>query len=148
MKIEEELDGRFHSEYHKGVINLIYTANQLNYDFLCFLKKKDLTSQQYNVLKILRGFGKKPLSIDFIRKRMLDKHSDISRIIENLYKKKLIDRQENEKDRRQKDITITQQGTNLLKSIDSTEHKIGDLLKILTEEEIIMFNNLLDKIRG
>ena len=148
MKIDEEIDGRFRNEYHKGMINLIYTTNLLNYDFLQTLKQHDLTSQQYNILKILRGFGMKPRSIDFLRVRMLDKKSDISRIIDRLYKRKLIDRCESVDDRRQKDITITEQGLDLLSKMDDCEKKIDLMLNNLTKKEVEILNELLDKIRG
>jgi DNA-binding MarR family transcriptional regulator len=148
MKIEEELDGRFRNEYHKGMINLIYTTNLLNYDFLQTLKQHDLTSQQYNILKILRGFGKKPRNIEFLRARMLDKKSDISRIIDRLYNKGLIERHEASKDRRQKDITITKNALELLSKMDECEQKVDLMLKNLSENEVQILNELLDKIRG
>ncbi len=148
MKIEEELDGKFRNVYHKGLINLIYTTNQLHHDFLITLKKFGLTSQQYNILKVLRGFGKKPRSIEFIRDRMLDKNSDVSRIVDNLYTKKLIERKENLSDRRQKDISITKNGLDLLKKMDNIEKQADMLLSKLSEEEAIQLNELLDKIRS
>lgn len=147
MKIEEEIDGRFRNEYHKGVVNLIYTSNKLHYNFIKYLKSVGLSSQQYNVLKILRGFGDKPLTIDFIRKRMLDKHSDISRIVDRLHKKELLERTESKIDRRQKNIVISEKGLDLLKTIDATEKKVDELLKNLTLEEVELLNNLLNKIR-
>ncbi|MFH1050476.1 MAG: MarR family transcriptional regulator [bacterium] len=148
MKIEMEIDGRFRNVYHKGLINLIYTANHLHHDFLVTLKKFDLTSQQYNILKVLRGFGKKPRSIEFIRDRMLDKNSDVSRIVNNLYVKKMIERKESLSDRRQKDISITKNGLDLLKKMDNIEKQADKLLSKLSEEEAIQLNRLLDKIRS
>lgn len=148
MKIEDEIDGRFRNEYHKGMINLIYTTNLLNYDFLQTLKRHELTPQQYNILKILRGFGLKPRNIEFLRARMLDKKSDISRIIDRLYKRGFIGRCEANKDRRQKDITITSAGLDLLSKMDECEKQVDKMLKNLTENEAIILNQLLDKIRG
>lgn len=147
MTIEEEIDGRFRNEYHKGLINLIYTSNQLHHEFLITLKKHGLTSQQYNILRVLRGFGGKPRSLDFIRERMLDKNSDVSRLIEHLYKKKLVERNENKADRRQKDINITKKGLELLNQMDDCEKKADTLLMNLTENEAKKLNKLLDKVR-
>jgi len=147
MKIEEEIDGRFRSEYHRGFINIIYTANQLHYRFVCELKLKNLTSQQYNVLKILRGFGPEAVSIEFIRKRMLDSHSDISRIVEKLNAKGLLDRRESQTDRRQKDVFITDKGRELLKQLDESEKKVDEYLKMLSVDEVNFLNNILDRIR-
>jgi DNA-binding MarR family transcriptional regulator len=147
MSIEEELDGHFRNEFHKGMINLIYTTNELNFEFLSYLRTHGLTSQQYNVLKLLRGFGDAPRSIDFLRNRMLDKRSDMSRIIDRLFAQHLVDRVENINDRRQKEITITEKGRLLLNQMDDCEKQIDTLLKNITEEEAKELNRLLDKIR-
>lgn len=147
MKIEEELDGRFRNNYHKGVINLIYTTSLITTGFNQSVKEQGLSIQQYNILKILRGFGNEPRSIDFIKKRMLDKQSDVSRIIDRLYLKKLVDRKESKCDRRQKDIVITKKGMELLSAMDNIEHEIDKLLKNLSEAEVESLNNILDKIR-
>ncbi len=148
MTIDEEIKGRFRNEYHRGIINLIYTVNQLNYDFMQSLKKHKLTEAQYNVLRILRGFRSEgPLSIGFIKERMLDKNSDVSRIVDKLLEKGLVDRKENSIDRRQKDITITEKGLELLSQMDECEKKIDTLLQNLTVDEVKQLNALLDKIR-
>ena len=148
MKIEKELDGRFRNANHKALINLIYTSNQLHYSFIHLLKSHGLSSQQYNVLRVLRGFGSKARSIDFLRKRMLDKNSDMSRIVDRLYIAGLIERVENEKDRRKKDISISGTGLKLLEKIDSHENEMDQLLNMLSPEEVDELNRLLDKIRG
>lgn len=148
MRIEDEIDGHFRNEYHKGMINLIYTTNEIHFEFLSYLRKHKLTSQQYNVLKLLRGYGGIPRSIDFLRNRMLDKKSDMSRIIDRLYAQQLVDRVENNSDRRQKEISITQKGKDLLDQMDDCEKHSDSLLKNLTEEEAKELNRLLDKIRN
>ena len=147
MKIEDELKGWFRNDYHKGLINLVYTSNYVNYEFLQFIRDHGLTSQQYNVLRILRGHGSEPRSIDFLRERMLDKNSDVSRIVDKLYTKKLVERTESKADRRQKDLTITKEGLELLSKMDECEKIVDTLLTNLSAEEIVVFNNLLDKIR-
>ena len=147
MSIEEEIGGHFRNEFHKGMINLIYTTNEIHFEFLSYLRTHGLTSQQYNVLKLLRGFGDAPRSIDFLRNRMLDKKSDMSRIIDRLFAQDLVDRVENITDRRQKEITITVKGMTLLDKMDDCERHTDGLLKNLTEEEVQELNRLLDKIR-
>ena len=147
MSIEEEIDGHFRNEFHKGMINLIYTTNEIHFEFLSYLRTHGLTSQQYNVLKLLRRFGDAPRSIDFLRNRMLDKKSDMSRIIDRLFAQDLVDRVENITDRRQKEITITVKGMTLLDKMDDCERHTDGLLKNLTEEEVQELNRLLDKIR-
>jgi len=148
MKIEDEIKGRFRNEYHKGLINLTYTAKQLSYEFYQSLKIHGLTEQQYNVLRILRGFrSEAPLSIGFIKERMLDKDSDASRIVDRLFEKGLVSRKENPDDRRQKSVEITEKGLKLLDKMFSCEIKADTLLGNLTIEEVNMLNQLLDKIR-
>ena len=148
MKIEDEIKGRFRNEYHKGLINLTYTTKHLSYKFFQSLKKYGLTEQQYNVLRILRGFrSEAPLSIGFIKVRMLDKDSDVSRIVDRLFEKSLVNRTENLNDRRQKSVIITEEGLALLDKMYDCEKLTDTFLKNLTKEEVLELNRLLDKIR-
>jgi len=149
MSLEEELKGRFRNDYHKGMINLTYTTKKLGYEFFQSLKKHGLAEQQYNVLRILRGFrSQAPLSIGFIKERMLDKDSDVSRIVDRLFDKGLLTRKENSEDRRQKAVEITASGLTLLDSMFECEKTVDKLLTNLSEEEIRELNRLLDKIRA
>ena len=149
MKIEDEIKGSFTNEYHKGLINLMFTVKQLSYNFLQSLKKHGLTEPQYNILKVLRGFRSEcPFSIGFLKDRMLDKNSDVSRIVDKLYEKGYIDRKENSTDRRQKDVEITEKGLALLSEMYDCENMADTLLKNLTIEEVQELNRLLDKIRN
>jgi len=148
MNIEDEIKGCFRNDYHKGLINLMFTVKQLSYDFLQSLKKHGLTEPQYNILKVLRGSRSEcPFSIGFLKERMLDKNSDVSRIVDKLYEKGFIDRKENPTDRRQKDVEITDKGLALLSGMDDCENKADTLLNNLSLEEIQELNRLLDKIR-
>ncbi len=148
MGIEDEVKGRYRNEYHKGAINLIYTVKHFSYYFIQMLKKHGLSEPQYNILRVLRGFRSEgPASIGFLKARMLDKSSDVSRLIDKLYEKKLVDRKENPADRRQKEIEITQLGMDMLTGMDDCENKTDTLLKNLTNEEVSLLNSLLDKIR-
>ncbi|HQK38416.1 MAG TPA: MarR family transcriptional regulator [Bacteroidales bacterium] len=149
MKIEDELKGRFRNEYHKGLINLIFTSKQLGYAFYQSLKQRNLTEQQYNVLRILRGFRSEgPLSIGFIKERMLDRDSDVSRIVDRLLEKGYVTRKENPSDRRQKSVEITEKGMELLRDMYNCEMRADTLLSNLSMEEVKELNRLLDKIRG
>jgi len=148
MKIEDEIKGRFRNDYHKGMINLTYTANLLNHEFLQFLREHGVTVQQYNILRVLRGFRPKgPFSIGFLKEHMLDRYSDVSRIVDKLYLRGLVARTENSIDRRQKSIEITENGMKLLSEMDEIEKKVDTLLNRLDKEEIIELNRILDKIR-
>ena len=148
MSIEQEIHGRFRNPYHKGLINLIYTAKHVSYEFMQSLKKHDMTDQQYNVLRVLRGYRDKgPQNIGFIKEHMLDKQSDMSRIIDRLYEKGMVSREENPEDRRQKLVEITDKGLKLLDKMFDCEKSSDKLLSNLSLEEIDQLNKLLDKIR-
>ena len=149
MKIEDELKGRFRNERHKALINLTFTEKQLTYSMLQVLKKHGLTEPQYNILRVLRGFRSEgPSSIGFLKERMLDRSSDVSRLVDKLYEKALVDRKENGEDRRQKDVAITEAGLQLLTNMDDCEKKADTLLFCLSDEEVAELNRLLDKIRS
>jgi len=149
MKIEDELKGRFRNERHKALINLFFTEKQLTYSMMQLLKKHGLTEPQYNILRVLRGFRSQGTSsIGFLKERMLDRSSDVSRLIDKLYDKGLVDRKENGSDRRLKDVEITENGLQLLTNMDGFEQKADTMLQNLTDDEVNELNRLLDKIRN
>jgi DNA-binding MarR family transcriptional regulator len=148
MSIEKDIQqSKFRNEYHKTVVNLIFTYNWITEKTKQFFEKGDITSQQYNILRILRGAGK-PLSTLQIRQRMLDKMSDTSRIVDRLVKKELVQKVICKTDRRLVDVTITDMGLQLLDKLDSYNEQMDNMLGMLSEEEAKMLNHLLDKIRS
>jgi DNA-binding MarR family transcriptional regulator len=147
MGIEKEIQqSNFRNEFQKMGINLIYTANWLNEHVGKMLAKEDITQQQYNILRILRG-ADSPLSTLQIRARMLDKMSDTSRIVDRLLIKGLVDKAACQKDKRLVDITLSKKGRILVDSLDQFNEKIDQLLSGLNEQEAILMNQLLDKLR-
>jgi DNA-binding MarR family transcriptional regulator len=149
MRIEDELKVHFRNDYHRVIINLTYSVNHLNYQFLQQLKKHKLTDQQYNILMVLSTFNNSgPVSIGFIKERMLDKNSDVSRIVDRLVEKELVSRKENATDRRQKDLEITEKGAALIAEMGYCEKETDKLFQNLTLEEVQELNYLLDKLRG
>jgi DNA-binding MarR family transcriptional regulator len=149
MKIDDEIRGRFRNHYHRALINLVFTANQMSYRLRQTLKVHGLSEPQYNVLRVLRGFrSEKPLSINFIKERMLDRSSDVSRIVDTLFEKGLVDRKESSTDRRQKEIEISGKGLALLSDMLTCDKKADKLLAKLTPSEVHELNRLLDKIRS
>ena len=148
MGIAEEIkQSKFISERQKGLLNLIYTYNSLINEMNAYFKKHDITRQQYNVLRILRGQHPKPASVNLLKERMLDKMSDTSRIVKRLEKKKLVSRQESDTDRRAVEITISKAGLKLLEDTDNTVNGFEHLLDNLSDKEAEQLNSLLDKIR-
>lgn len=147
MSIEKDIQQpKFRNEYHKTVVNLIFTYNWITEKTKQFFDKGDITSQQYNILRILRGAGK-PLSTLQIRQRMLDKMSDTSRIVDRLVKKELVQKVICKTDRRLVDVTITDVGMQLLDKLDSYNEQMDAMLGNLSDEDAKMLNHLLDKIR-
>ncbi|MGZ3767841.1 MAG: MarR family winged helix-turn-helix transcriptional regulator [Mucilaginibacter sp.] len=149
MNIEEEIQStKFEDNLHKAVINLTYTYGWLNNALRCHFEKHNLTNQQFNVLRILRGQYPKPATVNMIKERMLDKMSDASRIVDRLVQKGLVSRCTNNKDRRAVDIRISDAGLDILSKMD-VEFKTKEILKNnLTEEEAGKLSDLLDKLRG
>lgn len=129
------------------MLNLIYTTNWLTSKQDSLFKDSDITVQQYNVLRILRGQYPNPCSIKLIKERMLDRMSDTSRIVDKLYTKKLLERNECPNDRRSVNVIISDKGLELLKSLDYIDDISKQSLKSLTTAEINTLNELLDKLR-
>lgn len=148
MSLEQDIRQKtFRSEFHKALLNLIYTHNVLINSSAGFFKSYGITRQQYNVLRILRGQQPAGATIQMIRERMLDKMSDASRIVERLRAKRLAARQPNAEDRRTVKITITEEGTSLLDAMEASIENLEKGVRNLTEEEARQLNGLLDRIR-
>ncbi|MFM6924812.1 MAG: MarR family winged helix-turn-helix transcriptional regulator [Ferruginibacter sp.] len=147
MGIEQDISQTtFRNEYQKSIINLIYTYNWLNERMKKVFDKEDITGQQYNILRILRGAGK-PISTLQIRERMLDKMSDTSRIVDRLVLKGLAKKTVCKNDKRLVDVSISPKGKTLLEKIDLYEKDMDAILGNLTDVEAKTLNKLLDKIR-
>jgi DNA-binding MarR family transcriptional regulator len=148
MRLEEELkQDKFHSEFQKAFLNVLVTSNWLESDTAQKLKPFGISSQQYNVLRILKGQGEKAISVNDIMSRMIDKMSNASRLVEKLRKKELIERVICEHDRRQVDVRINAKGLILLKSVDEEMNNIGEMSAKITGKEAQMLSEILEKIR-
>ena len=149
MEIEKEISSnKFENNYQKAIVNLIYTYGWTTNLLKQRLDKYDITLQQYNILRILRGQYPNPATVNLLKERMLDKMSDASRIVERLISKNLVSRCTNERDRRAVDVKITDKGLEILKLLDG-QMAVQDILKNnLSDEEAMLLSNLLDKMRG
>ncbi|MBA2330676.1 MAG: MarR family transcriptional regulator [Bacteroidota bacterium] len=149
MGIEQDIhQSNFRSTKQKAVVNLLYTYGWTIERIKSFLSKEDITHQQYNILRILRGSFPDPLSTLQIRERMLDKMSDTSRIVDRLLVKGLVKKSTCSKDKRLVDVVITEKGQKLLKKLDTEDDHINKVMDNLTENEAEMLSNLLDKVRS
>ncbi|CAN5777531.1 MarR family transcriptional regulator [soil metagenome] len=148
MGIEEDISqSKFRNDYQKGVINFIYTYNWMNEKMKVIFDREEITSQQFNILRILRGAGK-PLSTLQIRQRMLDKMSDTSRIVDRLILKGLTKKTVCPEDKRLVDVSITDKGKKLLEKMDGYQDDMDAVFGNLNAAEANTLNVLLDKIRS
>jgi DNA-binding MarR family transcriptional regulator len=149
MKLEDAIkQPRFRNEYHKLVVNLMYTYGWLNALQLARFKPYGISPQQYNILRILRGQYPNPATINLLIDRMLDKNSNASRLVEKLRVKKLVERTTCPDDRRAVNVLITKKGLELLKELDENEKELRKDFSALSEKEAKVVNDLLDKLRG
>ena len=149
MKIEEEIkQSKFTSVHHKVAINLLYTASWLQDKNKNFFKPYDITNQQFNILRILRGQHPHKLSGAEIKNRMLDKNSDVSRLLDRLIAKKLILKSQCPNDKRAADVIISDSGLALLKEIDAHMDETDIAIFNLNKTEAAQLSDLLDKCRS
>ena len=149
MGIEKEIHQQnFRNQRQKALINLLYTYGWAIERIKTFLAQEDITHQQYNILRILRGAHPQPLSTLQIRERMLDKMSDTSRIVDRLIVKELVKKSTCNRDKRLVDAEITENRQELLKKLDARADDRDSLVHGLSEEEAETLSYLLDKLRS
>jgi DNA-binding MarR family transcriptional regulator len=148
MSLEKDINqSKFANEHQKAMVNIIFTSNWMNERLKTFFDKEEITQQQFNILRILRG-AREPISTLQIRQRMLDKMSDTSRIVDRLVIKGLVKKNACPLDKRLVDVSITAKGKKLLEKMDLSQHEMDGLSNNLTEADAKLLNKLLDKIRG
>lgn len=148
-KIEEAIkQSEFKDQYNKVVVNLLYTHSYLVSFQTAVLKPMDLSPEQYNVLRILRGQQGKPATIAAIQDRMLNTMSNASRLVDKLKAKELVERDECPENRRKVDVLITEKGLRLLELLEPQVAALNKKVIHLDEAELIQLNGLLDKLRG
>jgi DNA-binding MarR family transcriptional regulator len=149
MKLEEEISQKkFKSPEQRLAVNLFYSLNWLSAHYAKFFKDTQITLQQFNVLRILRGQHPNPCTLKLVKERMLDRMSDASRIVDKLVAKKLVDRKTCPGDRRSVNLLITAKGLSLLKQLDFIDSEVVEVFGALSAREIATLNKLLDKMRG
>ena len=149
MSLEEDIkQEKFDNEFQKVAVNILFTSSWLYNINADRLKAHDITPEQFNVLRILRGSHPKALMLAEVTCRMLDKSSNATRLVEKLRLKGLVKREICEGNRRQVDIFITDKGLAILKKIDSEESEWIATLKNISKAEAQELNLTLDKLRG
>jgi len=148
MGIDQDINqAKFRNEFQKATLNILYTYGWLTEKSKEFFDQEDITSQQFNILRILRGSHPQPLSTLQIRERMIDKMSDTSRIVDRLVVKGFVKKGTCKSDRRLVDVIITEKGRKILERIDSKQDQMDNILGNLSKKEATTLSELLDKIR-
>lgn len=149
MSLEDDIkQEKFQSEYQKAAVNILFTGNWLYNMNASYLKKFDITPEQFNVLRILRGSHPTTMMLWEVTQRMIDKSSNCTRLVEKLRQKKFVNREICEKNRRQVDISITDKGLQLLKKIDADQPEWIKAVEKLSKTEAKELNRILDKLRA
>jgi DNA-binding MarR family transcriptional regulator len=149
MSLEQEIKQTrpFKSNYEKALVNIMFTNNWIHFKQNKYLKPFDISIQQYNVLRILNGQKDQPITINEIIDRMLDKMSNASRLVDKLYAKGYVSREQKVGNRRACDVTITTKGISFLEDVTKSIKGIEKDMNSLSEVEFDELNRLLDKIR-
>lgn len=150
MKIEDEIKSTIPLENSKKIIlNIFYTHNVVIESFNEVLKPYDLSGEQYNVLRILRGQKGNPANMCVIQERMLAKTSNTTRLVDKLLLKEFVTRNVCPENRRKIEVLITQKGLDILTELDPKikEHD-NSFSKNLNSDELELLNTLLEKYRN
>lgn len=132
----------------KTVLNIMYTQNVLAEKFNEILKAYDLSPEQFNVLRILKGQNGKPTNMCVIQERMIAKTSNTTRLVDKLLLKELVTREICPGNRRKMEIAITEKGLELLADLNpKVEYNECQLAQKLTADELEQLNYLLEKLR-
>jgi len=142
--ISKDINSKFPNNKVKALLNIIYTANWISSQQNTFFKVYEISPQQFNILRILRG-AEDPLKVQTIKNRMIERSPNATRLMDKLCGKKLIERIACPNDRRVVHIQITSIGLRLLKKIE--KNMKDDYIDNLTEKEAGLLSDLLDKIR-
>lgn len=148
-RIGEELKSSFSSEQHKAMLNVMFTANWFKTAHADQLARHDLSLQQYNILRILRGARGGKVNMHQVKERMIDRAPNATRLTDKLIGKGLIVRERCEEDRRVVYVRIAPSGIELLRKVDRLiEPVMAMVSERLSDKEAMTLNALLDKVRG
>ncbi len=149
MKIEEVIKSNVVMGLsQKAVLNIIYTQNNIHERLIEILKPFDLSNEQYNVLRILRGQKGNPANMCVIQERMLAKTSNTTRLVDKLLLKELVTRKVCSENRRKIEVLITVKGLAILKELDpKVSNYETNIVANLNSSELELLNHLLEKIR-
>ena len=148
VKLEKAIQSeKFASQKHKAGLNILYTAWWLKTLISQELKTLGLTHEQFNVLRILKGKHPEKMCVKDIGVRMIERNSNVPRIIDRLVAKKFVERSTSEMDKRETVITLTPDGMDILKKAIVVVDNIFTNTVIIEEAEAETLNSLLENMR-
>jgi DNA-binding MarR family transcriptional regulator len=150
MTLEEEIkNSKPIPPTSRAVLNIIFTASWLDCLMNRNMRQYGLTNPQYNILRILKGSHPHGLSVLDIKSRMLDRSSNVSRLVEKLRESGLVERMPSSEDRRMVVVSISDKGLTMLDQIGQDIFASQGQLPggKMTEAELIQLGELLDKLR-
>ena len=148
MKLEDAIkSNKFRDAKHKATLNLLYTSWWLKRQVSVLMKEQGITSEQYNVMRILKGKHPEQMCVKDIGSRMIEKSSNVPRIVDRLVAKKLVKRVPSKEDKRETLILLTDKGLQHLEVSSKIMDKASEAIIGLTEKEAELLNDLLEKLR-
>jgi DNA-binding MarR family transcriptional regulator len=148
MKLEEAIkSNRFTDERHKASLNVLYTAYWLKDTFSAALKEDGITAEQHNVLRILKGSHPTELCVKEIGARIIEKSSNVPRIVDRLVIKKLVKRVQSKEDKRETLVSLTEKGIATIDKLRVLMDNMTSMYVNLTDGEAEALNKLLEKMR-
>ncbi len=135
--------------YYSAIYQIITTGHWITDQVTRELKEFGISEPQFNVLRILKGAKGSPLTVETIQKGMVQKSSNITRLIDKLIIKGLVDRRECAENRRKMDITITEEGSSLLKILNKKVEELHHpMMDNLSPEELDTLSSLIIKLKS
>ena len=148
MKLEEVLKtSKFADERHKATLNILYTAYWLKNNFSMVLKETGITMEQFNVLRILKGKHPEQMCVKDIASRIIEKNSNVPRIIDRLIVKKLVKRTPSKEDKRETLVSLTDKGLEQLEAANKELNSMDAQINGIDNEDARALNELLEKMR-
>ncbi|OJW77863.1 MAG: hypothetical protein BGO69_00105 [Bacteroidetes bacterium 46-16] len=149
MKLEDVLKTtRFNDEKHKAGLNILYTAYWMKSNFSTVLKETGISSEQFNVMRILKGKHPEQMCVKDIASRMIEKNSNVPRIVDKLVLKKLVKRSTSKQDKRETIMALTEKGLQTLDKANKIMDEISANIIGISNEEAKLLNELIEKMRN
>lgn len=148
MKLNEAIKSKFANDKHRASVNLLYTAYWLKDHISAALKPHGITMEQHNVMRILKGSHPKEMRVKDIASRMVEKSSNVPRILDKLVAKKLAERVISPSDKRETLVSLTESGITLIENARASIDSMTEKVLLINQKEAIALNDLLEKMRG